>query len=584
VTGSVLPVGSARVTAAYSGDSNFNSSTGFATVSVAPGAAGSYVSVSISPNPAHEGEFIRVTLTEEAGVATTITGWTINGNNDFSLFVQDFGSTALPAYGSLSGVITSAFPAVLPSSRLYVFTGIDAGGRTWSQQYTLTLEGPLQTPDITLVSAPATVQQNPAAESSCQWSHQLILQEQLGFEIQLTRFLAGGADWTARIQQLFGTTHLAPLGMLQATICWPGPGTPPATTFEVDCTDQTGFPVTATVQATYAGPATNPAALSVTQNSVTISAASASGAASASLNVNLAGSGAWTVSVIPANQSTDWLTANAVTGAGSNQVTMLASSGGLSPGVYNATLLIQATNSVPQIVEVPVMFLVGATAGIAIDGLSNGASFQPVFAPGMILSVFGSQLASSPQVASSLPLPASLAGASATVNGVAAPFYYASSSQLNIQIPYETGIGPAVLGVNNNGQVASYVFMVAASAPGIFTDPNHPSALLPYASGNRGDTLLIFITGEGQVSPGLTTGASPFIATPLSLLPQPTLPVAVTVGGVPAQIAFAGIPSGLAGATQINFVIPANAPLGVQPVVVTVGGIASPAATITVGQ
>ena len=63
-----------------------------------------------------------------------------------------------------------------------------------------------------------------------------------------------------------------------------------------------------------------------------------------------------------------------------------------------------------------------------------------------------------------------------------------------------------------------------------------------------------------------------------------TLPVAVTVGGAPAQIAFAGIPSGLAGATQINFVIPPNAPLGVQPVVVTVGGIASPAATITVGQ
>ena len=584
VTGSVLPVGSARITAAYSGDSNFNSSTGSTTVSVAPGATGSYVSVNISPNPAHEGEFIRVTLTEEAGVATTITGWTINGNNDFSLFAQDFGTTTLPAYGSLSASITSAFPAVLPSARVYVFTGVDAGGGTWSQQYTLTLEGPLQTPDITLVSAPATVEQNPAAGSSCQWSQQLILQEQLGFEIQLTRFLAGGVDWSSQIQQLFGTTHLAPLGMLQASICWPGPAAPPATTFEVDGTDQTGFPVTATVQATYAGPATSPAALSVAQNSVTLSAPGASGAAFATLNVNFVGSGAWTVSVIPANRSTAWLTANAATGTGSNQVMMLASSGGLTPGVYNATLLIQATNAVPQFVEVPVVFLVGTTTGIAINGLSNGASFQTVYAPGMILSVFGSQLASSTQVVSSLPLPVSLAGASATVNGVAAPFYYASPSQLNIQIPYETGIGPAVVGVNNNGQVASYVFTVAASAPGIFTDPNHPSALVPDSSGNRGDTLLIFITGEGQVSPALPTGASPFIATPLSLLPQPSLPVTVTVGVVPAQIAFAGIPSGLAGATQINFVIPPNAPLGVQPVVVTVGGIASPAATITVGQ
>jgi uncharacterized protein (TIGR03437 family) len=420
----------------------------------------------------------------------------------------------------------------------------------------------------------------------------LILQEQLGFEIQLTRFLAGGVDLSSQIQQLFGTTHLAPLGMLQANICRPGPAAPPATTFEMDGTDQTGFPVTATVQATYAGRATSPAALSVAENSVTlsvpgasmVSSGVASGAVSRSLNVNLAGSGAWTVSVIPANRSTAWLTANAVTAAGSNQVTMSASSGGLTAGVYNATLLIQSTNTVPQFIEVPVIFLVGATTGIAINGLGNGASFQQAYAPGMILSVFGSQLAPGTQVANSLPLPVSAAGTSATVNGVPAPFYYASPSQLNIQIPYETGIGPAVVGVNNNGQVASYVFTVAASAPGIFTDPNHPSALVPYSSGNRGDTLLIFITGEGQVSPALPTGASPFVVTPLSLLPQPTLPVAVTVGGVPAQIAFAGIPPGLAGVTQINFVIPNNAPLGVQPAVVTVGGIASPSATITVGQ
>jgi uncharacterized protein (TIGR03437 family) len=584
VTGNVLPVGSASITATYSGDSNLNSSTGSITVSVAPGAAGSYVSVNISPNPAHEGQFIRVTLTEEAGVATTITGWTINGNNDFPLFAQDFGTTALPAYGSLSASITSAFPSVLPSARVYVFTGVDASGRTWSQQYTLTLEGPLQTPEITLVSAPSTVQQNPAAGSSCQWSQQLILQEQLGFEIQLTRLLAGGADWSSQIQQLFGTTHLAPLGMLQASICWPGPAVPPPTTFEVDGTDQTGFPVTATVQATYTGGATSPAALSVAQNSLSLSAPGSSGTASATLNVNLAGSGAWTASVIPANRSTAWLTAKVASGTGSNQVMMAASAVGLAPGVYNATLLIQAANAVPQFVEVPVIFLVGNTAGTVINGLSNGASFQTAYAPGMILSVFGSQLASGTQAANGLPLPASLAEASATVNGVAAPFYYASPSQLNIEIPYETGIGPAVVGVNNNGQVASYMFTVAASAPGIFTDPNHPSALVPYSSGNRGDTLLIFITGEGQVSPALPTGATPFVATPLSLLPQPTLPVTVTVGGVPAQIAFAGIPSGLAGATQINFVIPLNAPLGVQPVVVTVGGIASPAATITVGQ
>jgi uncharacterized protein (TIGR03437 family) len=260
---------------------------------------------------------------------------------------------------------------------------------------------------------------------------------------------------------------------------------------------------------------------------------------------------------------------------------MMASAAGLSPGVYNATLLIQAADAVPQFLEVPVLFKVGSS-GAAISGVSNGASFQPAFAPGMILSVFGTQLAPSTQTASSLPLPLTLAGVSASVNGVPAPLYFVSPGQINLQVPYETGAGTAVLGVNNNGTVASSTFPVSAAAPGTFTDPNHPGALVPFSTGKRGDTLLAFITGDGLVSPMLATGASPFIATPFSLLPQPLLPVGVTVGGVPARIAFSGVAPGLAGATQINFVIPDNAPPGVQPVVVTVGGVASQSASVTI--
>jgi len=202
----------------------------------------------------------------------------------------------------------------------------------------------------------------------------------------------------------------------------------------------------------------------------------------------------------------------------------------------------------------------------------------------MILSVFGSQLSQGVQAVSNLPLPVTVTGVSATINGVPAPFYYSSPSQLNIQIPYETGTGPAVLGVNNNGQVASFLFPVTASAPGIFNDFSQPPSLVPSSTGKRGDTLLAFITGEGEVSPPAPTGATPFVATPIPLLPRPLLPVTVTVGGLTAPIAFAGIPSGVAGVTQINFVIPGNAPLGVQPVVVTVGNVASPAVSVTVTQ
>lgn len=451
VTGARVPVGNTSVTATYGGDANYGGSTGAVVVTVAPSGPGSKVSVNITPNPAHEGQFVRITLTEEAGVGTTVTGWTINGVDDFaSFFVADFGTTTLPPHGSLSTSIGTAVPAILPSNRVYVFTGTDADGRQWTQQTTLVLEGPLGVPDITLVSAPATVQQNPSADPSCQWSQQLIVQEQLGFAVTLTRFKAGSTDWTDRIQPLFGTNRLAPLGMLQAHICWPGTSPPPATTFELDGTDQTGLPVSATVTTSYTGPAATPAVLSALPNAMTLAVANAPAVASGALDVNLAGSGTWNIAVLPANRSTAWLTATAVTTKSLHQVALTASAAGLAPGVYNATLLIQAADVVPQFLEVPVVFTVGSS-GATIGGVSNGASFQQAFAPGMILSVFGAQLAPSTLAAASLPLPLSLAGVSASVNGVPAPLYFVSTGQINIQVPYETGAGNAVLGVNNNG-------------------------------------------------------------------------------------------------------------------------------------
>ena len=63
----------------------------------------------------------------------------------------------------------------------------------------------------------------------------------------------------------------------------------------------------------------------------------------------------------------------------------------------------------------------GAPSSIFISGLANGASFTQTYAPGMVLSVFGSQLAPSVAGENSVPLPISMAGVDAAVNGVAAP-------------------------------------------------------------------------------------------------------------------------------------------------------------------
>jgi len=54
------------------------------------------------------------------------------------------------------------------------------------------------------------------------------------------------------------------------------------------------------------------------------------------------------------------------------------------------------------------------------------------------------------------------------------------------------------------------------------------------------------------------------------------------VAGTKATIQFAGIAPGMVGVTQINFTIPLSTPLGVQPVVVSLGGIAQSQSSIRV--
>jgi uncharacterized protein (TIGR03437 family) len=96
--------------------------------------------------------------------------------------------------------------------------------------------------------------------------------------------------------------------------------------------------------------------------------------------------------------------------------------------------------------------------------------------------------------------------------------------------------------------------------------------------------VYLFITGAGALSPAIANGATPAAGTPISELPAPVGQVTVTVGGVNAQVDFAASPTWAVGTVQINYTIPANAPLGAQPVVVSVGGVASAPTTLTITQ
>jgi uncharacterized protein (TIGR03437 family) len=223
----------------------------------------------------------------------------------------------------------------------------------------------------------------------------------------------------------------------------------------------------------------------------------------------------------------------------------------------------------------------GQLALPAITGVANGANFKQSFAPGALLTVFGSQLSPATENASSVPLPFSTSGVAVLVDGLAAPLYYVSPSQLNVQIPYEaTANSTAVLSVNNNGHVTTQSFQVGAAAPGIFT--NSAGALVPTAAAAAGQEIAFYVTGVGAVLPAISDGAAPAASTALADLPIPAQPTTVIMGGALATIDFIGIPPGLVGVTQINVQVPNGLPSGAQPVVVTVGGVASAPATITI--
>jgi len=217
----------------------------------------------------------------------------------------------------------------------------------------------------------------------------------------------------------------------------------------------------------------------------------------------------------------------------------------------------------------------------ALSVLGNAAAFDQQYAPGMLLTMYGSRLSPETQSATSAPWPLQMQGVSVTINNITAPLYYVSPGQLSVQIPYETPVNISVtLTVRNNGSTVSTSFVAAAAAPGIFTDVNN--AAVPYTTAARGETITLYLTGAGAVAPAIADGAGPRIDAAEASLPRPQQTVGVVVGGVTGSSVSAVIPPGYVGVTQVTYQVPATAPLGPQPVVVTLGSVSSAPATLIV--
>jgi hypothetical protein len=140
VLGAQLLTANNTVQVYYGGSPIFGSSSAAATLTLGTPAA-SQVALSVTPNPVYQQApdangatfSFTVRLSETAGVATTMTGFTFDGVGYAASIAHFFGSNTLPAHGTLSANL-KAGNITVPSSVVMVFTGRDSSGAAWSQQ------------------------------------------------------------------------------------------------------------------------------------------------------------------------------------------------------------------------------------------------------------------------------------------------------------------------------------------------------------------------------------------------------------------------------------------------------------------
>src|SRR5258706_733329 len=232
---------------------------------------------------------------------------------------------------------------------------------------------------------------------------------------------------------------------------------------------------------------------------------------------------------------------------------------------------------------------------ISQGGVVNGASFFSPVAAGSIVSIFGSNLAFAQQSAFLTPLPYTMGGSHFEVAGQAVPLFYVSSSQVNIQVPWELGgsVEAQVTGTVGSTAVSPQPVTVAAYAPGIFKAGATQGAVIIAGTSElaapirfaisrpaqSGEYSSIYCTGLGLVYNRPATGAAASLSTLSRTFVEPT----VTIAGIPAQVGFAGLAPGFVGLYQVNVQVPAGTPSGDSvPVSLSVSGAASNTVTMAV--
>jgi uncharacterized protein (TIGR03437 family) len=228
-----------------------------------------------------------------------------------------------------------------------------------------------------------------------------------------------------------------------------------------------------------------------------------------------------------------------------------------------------------------------AAPSIGTGGVVNSANYSSAFfAPGELISIFGSNLAGSTQFATfdNNRIPGILGATVVTVNGVAIPLLAVSPGQINAVLPQSTQLGQTQFQVLVDGVLSNTVTTaVVSAAPALFTadaSGKGPGAIVNQDGtvnsaahpAPRGSIVSLYGTGGGATAPILQDGYLD-VAAPYGLISSA---VQASIGGQSAGVLYAGgEPYLINGAFQMNVQIPATATTGLADLVVSVGAMSS---------
>lgn len=233
----------------------------------------------------------------------------------------------------------------------------------------------------------------------------------------------------------------------------------------------------------------------------------------------------------------------------------------------------------------------------------SAASFvasPATLAQNSIAAAFGTQLATATQVATTQPLPTTLAGTTVTVGGVPAQLFFVSSGQINYLIPPNTPAGDAQVVVtstaDNGDQVISRgPIKIATASPAVFTANANGTGVPAAVTGRvNANNQFVFDTNPpfepDPVTPGVFIPAPIDVGTdarPAFLILFGTglrnaapNTVRAVIGGVDVPVTAAEAP-GFTGLDQVNLQIPTSlSGRGLVDVTLVAGGVSSNAVKV----